>query len=218
MKETKILGYLGLLASILVGVGEYLLHYSNQVIDYAENYEFLKFVSLENLTLGHFFSVIGLPFYFAGYFHIYRMLKPGNKKLATAVLTLGLVSFSVGGIWIGSRGFLGSIVHLQNQLDSTVYQTILDSYTQKLEVLVVILRAVIALLSLLFAITILKGGTLYKKWMALFNPITILLILFLTLQIPAIGKHIVPILMNVTHFILFSVSLYQLQLYTKNHA
>jgi len=34
--------YLGLLASVLVGSGEYFLHYSDQVIDHAANYEFSK--------------------------------------------------------------------------------------------------------------------------------------------------------------------------------
>jgi len=42
MQLTKYLGYLGLLASVLVGSGEYLLHYSDQVIDHGANCEFLK--------------------------------------------------------------------------------------------------------------------------------------------------------------------------------
>ncbi len=173
MKLTKILGYLGLLASIIVGVGEYYLHYSDYVIEFSRNYEFLKYVSLENLKIGHFLAVIGLPFYFAGYIHIYRMLNTGNKFLAQLILALGLVSFSVGGIWIGSRAFLGSIIHLQDQITPTIYQEILDNYTSYLEILVIILRGVIALLSVIFVIAILKGGTLYRKWMAFFNPITI---------------------------------------------
>ena len=85
-----------------------------------------------------------------------------------------------------------------------------------MEILVQILRVVIATLSVVFAITILKGGTYYKKWMAIFNPIVILLILVLIGQLlPAIGKHMLPILMNVTHFILFSLSLYQLNQHNK---
>jgi len=85
-----------------------------------------------------------------------------------------------------------------------------------MEILVKILRVVIALLSVVFAIAILKGGTYYKKWMAILNPIVILLLLvFLGEIFPAIGKHMLPILMNVTHFILFSLSLYQLNKQTK---
>ncbi|GAL80719.1 hypothetical protein JCM19274_1345 [Algibacter lectus] len=34
--------------------------------------------------------------------------------------------------------------------------------------------------------------------------------------IPDLGKHMLPILMNVTHFILFGLSLYQFNKYIKN--
>lgn len=217
MKTTRILGVLGVIASLLVGFGEYFLHYSPDIFDYAENYEFFKFVSLNNLTIGHFLAVIGLPFYFAGYVHIYKMLQSGNESLARVVLALGFVAFAVGGIWIGSRAFIGTIVHMQNEIDAISYQAILSNYTDHLEVLVQILRVVIALLSIFFVVTILKGGTYYKKWMAIFNPIVILLaVVAIGKFLPSIGKHMLPILMNVTHFILFSLSLYQLNKYIKN--
>lgn len=218
MKTTRHLGVLGLLATVLVGLGEYFLHYSNQVIDHAENYEFLKFVSIQNLKTGHILAILGLPFYFPGYFHIYRMLKSGHKFFATAVLILGIVAFAVGGIWIGSRAFLGSIVHVKDDINANTYAYILEHYSMLLESLVQLLRILMFLLSVCFVVAVLKGNTFYKKWMAFFNPITILLCLLLTLLIPALGKHIVPILMNVTHFIFFSVSLYQLKTYSKTHA
>lgn len=217
MKLTKILGILGLIAAILVGLGEYFLHYSSSILEHSENYEFLKFVSLENQTMGHFLAVIGLPFYFAGYIHIYRMLKSGNETLARVVLGIGFIAFAVGGIWIGSRASIGAITHLRDAMPASTYQSLLDHYTDHMEILVKALRIVIATLSIVFAITIVKGGTFYKKWMAIFNPIVILLLLvFLGKFIPAIGKHMLPILMNVTHFILFTLSLYQLNKLTKS--
>ena len=217
MKLTKTLGYLGLLASIIVGLGEYLLHYSTNILENSSDYEFFKFVSLENLTSGHFLAVIGLPFYFAGYIHIYRMLKSGNESLAKATLALGFIAFAVGGIWIGSRASIGNIVHLKDAMSVSTYQNLLDHYTNHMEILVQVLRVVIASLSLVFAIAILKGGTYYQKWMAIFNPIIILILLVIIGKLlPSFGKHMLPILMNVTHFILFSLSLYQLNKYTKN--
>ncbi len=217
MKITRTLGYLGLIASLTVGLGEYFLHYSPQILDHARNYEFFKFVSLQNLTIGHFLSVIGLPFYFAGYIHIYRMLRSGNETLASMVLTFGFIAFAVGGIWIGSRSSIGNIVHLKESMDTIPYQNLLDHYTNHMEILVEALRIVIAALSVVFTIAILKGGTYYKKWMAIFSPIVILILLVLIGKImPSIGKHMLPILMNVTHFILFSLSLYQLNKLTKN--
>ncbi len=217
MKLTKTLGYLGFMASILVGLGEYFLHYSPNILDAAGDYEFFKFVSLNNLTTGHFLSIIGLPFYFAGYIHIYRMLKSGNETLARIVLAIGFIAFAVGGIWIGSRASIGNIVHLKGILDTTSYQNLLAHYDSHMEILVKALRIVIAALSIVFTIAILKGGTHYKKWMAIFNPIIILILLVvLGRLIPSIGKHMLPILMNVTHFILFALSLYQLSKPTKS--
>ncbi|MEP0263026.1 DUF6796 family protein [Dokdonia sp.] len=216
MKLTKTLGHLGLVASLLVGLGEYFLHYSPEILGNSDNYKFFKFVPLDNLTIGHFLAVIGLPLYFAGYIHIYRMLKSGNESLARTVLAIGFIAFAVGGIWIGSRATIGNIVHLKDKIDTSTYQTLLDHYTSHMEILVQALRVVIAVLSVFFAITILKGGTYYKKWMAIFNPISILILLVIIGKIvPSIGKHMLPILMNVTHFILFMLSLYQLNTYQK---
>jgi len=217
IKLTKLLGYLGLIAAVLVGLGEYFLHYSPNILGHSKEYDFFKFVPLDSITIGHFFAVIGLPFYFAGYLHIYRMLKSGNETLARVVLAVGFVAFAVGGIWIGSRASIGNIVHLKSSMNTSVYNTILTHYTNHMEVLVQALRIIIALLSIAFVIAILKEGTYYKKWMVIFNPIVILLLIFSTLfWAENLAKHLVPIAMNVTHFILFGLSLYQLNIYTKN--
>lgn len=212
----KILGYLGLLGALFVGAGEYLLHYSPNILGHAKDYGFFAFVSLEHMTLGHFLTVIGLPFYFAGYIHIYLMLRSGSETLARLTLCLGFIAFAVGGIWIGSRATIGNIVHLKEAVDPEVYENLIAHYTNHVEILVQALRVVVALLSITFVSAILKGGTYYKKWMAIFNPITILIAIALSgLAIPAIGQHTLPILMNITHFILFSVSIYQLNNFIK---
>ncbi|EDM44610.1 hypothetical protein SCB49_13600 [unidentified eubacterium SCB49] len=212
MNKIFITGILGLLASILVGAGEFLLHYSPQIIGNADNYQFFQFVSKNSLITGHFLAVFGVPFYFLGYYHIYKMLEKGNEKLAATVFGLGVLAFTIGGFWITSRAFLGTIVQLQNDIDATVYQKILDNYTLISESLVQILRVIILLLSVFFSVTILKGGTYYKKWMAVFNPITLLIAVFVIYFIsPQTGKYIAPIAMNVVHFIVFSLSLYQLK-------
>ncbi|MGJ8761010.1 DUF6796 family protein [Polaribacter sp. AHE13PA] len=207
-----ITGILGILGSVLVGIGEFLLHFSPHIIGNADNYQFFQFVPKNSLITGHFLAVLGVPFYFLGYYHIYKMLEKGNKKLASIVFGLGILAFTIGGFWITSRAFLGTIVHLQNDIDTNIYQEILDNYTLISESLVQILRVIILLLSVFFSITILKGGTYYKKWMAIFNPIVLLISVFTLYFIsPQIGKYIAPIAMNVVHFIVFSLSLYQLK-------
>lgn len=209
-KNILLSGILGLFGSILVGIGEFYLHYSPQIIGNAENYEFFKYVPNDNLTIGHFLAVIGIPLYFVGYYHIYLMLKNGNKKLATIVFFLGVLAFSVGGFWITSRAFIGNIVQLQDKIDNDIYLVIIEKYTLISESLVQGLRVIILLLSIFFIATILKGGTNYKKWMVIFNPIILLISIFLIYFIsPSIGKYIAPIAMNVVHVIIFSLSIYQ---------
>lgn len=216
MQLTKNLGYLGLLGAILVGIGEFYLHYSTNVLSAKGEFNFFAFVPIENLKIGHFIAMIGIPFYFAGYLHIYRMLKSGNENLARTVLALGFIAFTVGGVWIGSRGYLGSLVHLKSEIPSKTYSKIIANYNEFLEILVQVLRVVIAFLSIAFSWAILKGGTLYKKYMAFFNPIIILILLVVIgMTFPIIGKYFLPILMNITHFVIFTLSLYQLKTKTK---
>lgn len=217
MQLTKNLGYLGLLGAILVGIGEFYLHYSTNVLTAKGEFNFFEWVPLENLKVGHFIAIIGIPFYFAGYLHIYRMLKTGNETLARTVLGLGFIAFTVGAIWIGSRGFLGSLVHLKSEMPPQVYSKIIANYNSFLEILVQVLRVVIALLSIAFSWAILKGGTLYQKYMALFSPIIVLILLVIIgTAFPLVGKYILPILMNITHIVIFSLSLYQLNKHTQN--
>lgn len=209
---SKLYGLVGLIGAFIVGVGEFYLHFSKQVLAITESYGFFQFVSTEHLYLGHFIAIIGIPMYFVGYIHIYLMLKSGNKNLAKLVLFLGFIAFSVGGVWIGSRAFLGNIVHLKHQMPINTYKTIVDSYTNLLETLVNVLRIVILLLSIFFTAVILIGNTFYQRWMAFFSPLVILLLFLTTLLIPSLGKFIVPILMNITHFVWFGLSLYNLKL------
>lgn len=217
MNLTKYLGYTGLLASLLVGLGEFYLHYSSNILDPGNRYDFFIHVSDSHLIFGHFLAVFCMPFYFAGYIHIYRMLRSGSEILARVVLYLGFLAFSIGAVWIGSRGFLGSIVHLKNEIPPETYSGIIKNYDDYLEVLVRVLRVVIALLSVVFSYIILKGGTYYKKWMALINPIFILIILASAGTLfPVFGRYILPVLMNVTHFIIFGLSLFQMHQYKSN--
>ncbi len=218
MKEQRLIlvtGLIGLLASITVGLGEFLLHYSSTMTENAGNYHFFASIPKRNLIYGHFMAVAGTPFYFVGYYHLYRMLKGKGNRWAQAVFGLGILAFTVGGFWITSRAFLGTIVQLEAQIEAGVYQQILDNYTLISESLVTVLRIIILLLSIAFVYSVLRTSTYYDKWMAFFNPFALLLLVFgIYFAAPVVGRYIAPIAMNVAHFVLFSVSLLQ---FTKNY-
>jgi len=211
-KNIRFFGLLGLLASIMVGIGEFLVHYTPGFLENSKEFAFFLTVPESKLTLGHYLMIPFIPLYIFGYWHIYLALKNGSHFLAKAVLTLGIFAFMIGGIWVGSRAHLGvTMQHLTEAGDLELKQAIINSYNLHQENLVQILRVLILLLSICFIWAIVKGGTLYPKWMAFFNPITLLLLIFASsLVVPRVGEVLIAPAMNVAHFILFTASLLSL--------
>ena len=212
-------GILGLIATLGVGYGEFLLHYVANGIGYdGSNFEFFNQIPLQRLTKGHFIAVSFTPFYIAGYYHLYLVFKDKNPNYAKGIFVLGIIAFMIGGMWISSRANLGYLVHkiAENPNDNAL-QSLIAVYKIHSEILVKSLRIWVVLISILFVIPILKGNTIYPKFMALFNPLFLLLFTLLIYQIaPKIGYVIGPIAMNFAHFILFSVSLISIKLKTTN--
>lgn len=209
-QQLLIFGFLGLFGAIGVGVGEFLLHYSPNELGYdSTNFEFFTFIPLDRLTLGHFIAVSFVPFYIAGYYHLYLIFKEKNPKIATAIFSLGIIAFMIGGMWISSRAQLGYLVHkIADNPTNTVLQSLLEDYKNHAEILVKSLRIWVLGISILFVIPILKKETIYPKWMALCNPIFLLIGIAIVYNIiPSVGYIIGLIAMNVVHFIVFGLSL-----------
>jgi len=209
-KQLYIFGILGLIGAMGVGIGEFLLHYSPNGIGYdGNNFEFFNQIPLDRLTLGHFIAISFTPFYIAGYYHLYLMFKQQNPKTAKAIFALGVIAFMIGGMWISSRAQLGYLVHKIAEFpNDTALQSLIEVYKDHAEILVKSLRVWVAAISILFIIPIVKGRTIYPKWMAIFNPLTILIsVLVIYTIIPEVGYFIGPIAMNIVHFIIFGLSL-----------
>ena len=84
---------LGLIAAMVVGTGEYLLHYDSLARFSAGGYDFMQGISANRSTLGLFFGVFGATLYPVGCYHIYLMLRPANQRWAFA-------AFLIGAVWI----------------------------------------------------------------------------------------------------------------------
>lgn len=212
-KILSITGLVGILASLLVGSGEFLVHYAGEAIHSPVPYEFFLSIPSERLPLGQVLIVAGLPLYVIGYIHLFLALVPGSRRLAAAVFLIGIYAFMIGGIWVGSRAFLGSLVQLfAVHQETALYAEVLRHYRLLLENLVQVLRILVLVNSGVFVFAILRFRTLYPRWMVLFNPTFLLLFVFLLFfKVPAIGNYLAPTAMNVAHLILFSVSLLALR-------
>ncbi len=201
-------GMIGLIAAILVGAGEFLLHFDPLARFSETSYEFMLAASDERQTIGHFLGVLGGPLYVVGCWHIYLMLKPANQVLAFVAFVLGAYGFMIGADWISSRASIGAIVHLQQ--NGVAVESLIQLYQERYESLLMVIRITTFVLSLIFIGLTLTGRSHYQKWHAIFNPILLLVGSFIVYMVsPDIGKYLMPIALNVAFGIFFLLSILQ---------
>lgn len=209
MNNLRLTGAIGLIGAIMVGIGEFLLHYNAQGYT-GSNYSYFVSISDRHLITGHLLVVFFVPFYIAGYWHFYLAVRNGSHSLALSILIAGVFAFVIGGMWIGSRAMLGFIAKSYAAGETSLL--LLDKYRLLMETLVQILRVIVVVISILMVTAILKGKTLYPKWMTWFNPAFVLAIVFILFFLaPSVGNYIAPTAMNVTHIIVFTASLIALK-------
>ena len=198
-------GLAGLVAAILVGTGEYLLHYDAQARFSEGGYDFMKGISDSRSTIGHFVGVFGATLYPIGMYHIYLMLRPANPRVALAGFFLSSFGFIVGTVWIGSRASISALM----QLPATAEVThLIGLYDVRYETLLNVIRLTTLALSIIIIWLGLTGRSHYPRWIAIFCPILMLISNFILFAVvPDIGKHTMPIALNVAFFIFFLLSL-----------
>ena len=194
-----------MLAAILVGIGEYLLHYCAQARFSVSGYDFLLDTPVQRTTIGHFSGVFGATLYPVGCYHIYLMLRPANHRLAFSVFVVGASGFIVGAVWIGSRASITVLV----QLDQTAQiMKAIELYDLRYETLLQVVRLTTLYVSVVIVWLSWNGRSHYPRWIGLFNPIDLIILNFIVFMLfPAVGKHTMPIALNVAFSIFFIVSL-----------
>ena len=196
-------GVAGLLAASLTGLGEFLLHY-DALSRFSGEYEFFIGISAERTTLGHFIGVLGAPLYLVGCWHIYLMLRPASPKWAMTAFFITSYGFVVGAVWIGSRASISALVNAPVTME---IEPLIGFYDFRYETLLQIIRISVLFLSGIFIWLVLTGRTHYPKWMALLNPILLIVASFVVYAIaPGIGKYLMPIALNVAFAVFFIAS------------
>lgn len=206
--ERKIIiitGLAGLLASVLVGTGEFLLHF-DPLARYDGSYVFFESVTESRATMGHFIGVLGAPLYLLGVWHIAKMLQPASKLWSSIAFFVMSYGFMVGAIWIGSRASAAALVAIGQDPATSA---LLILYDLRYETLLGVIRIAALVFSIIYISLVLTGRTAYPRWMAIFNPVVLILANFLIFWLlPDIGKYLMPIALNVSFFIIFAISIY----------
>ena len=201
-----IAGLAGLIGAIGAGAGEFLMQFNPQGGYEAAHYEFFAAISDERLRIGYFIAGFSAPVYVAGYLLLANMREPAGKLLSNVFFLLGAYAFIVGAVWLGQRVFLAFTVH--EIADGAPLGDLLNSFAALNEPLVNVLRVVMALVSVIWVLLILRGRTRYPRWMALFCPAILVALIFgLYAVVPSLGAYLLPNAMNVAHIVLFALSL-----------
>jgi len=204
--RVQLAGWVGLLAAILVGAGEFVLQYSTGA-DYAHGYDYFAHVSKARITFGHFLSVLAAPLYVVGYWHLSKRIDPTDGKISRLFFAVGAYAFIIGAAWMGQRAFLALTVH--EIAGGADLRNLLDGFSALNEPFVNVLRVAMVIVSALWVFQILRGRSSYPKWMALFSPALLLgVIIGLYVAVPKFGGLLIPNAMNVVHIIVFSLSLW----------
>ncbi|MBX2837791.1 MAG: hypothetical protein KTR35_13110 [Gammaproteobacteria bacterium] len=198
-------GIIGLLASVLVGIGEYLLHYDPLARFNDGGFLFMQGINDGRTTLGHFFGVFGATMYTIGCYHIYLMLRPANETAALSAFFIGAFGFILGAVWIGSRASISALMQLPLTPE---IESLVQLYELRYETLLTVVRITALILSLIIIWLSMTGRSYYPRWMAVLNPFVLIIASFLIYLIaPQIGKHMMPIALNIAFFIFFALSL-----------
>lgn len=212
-KRVYLYGYLGILGALLVGLGEFLVHFSADY-DPAIPYNYFLGIPEWRFTLGHFLMIIFVPSYIYGYWHLFLSLQGRVRIMGKAVLSLGIVAFIIGGIWMGSRAMLGMTIQAQAAAGegAAFFDGLILFYDDHLEILNQFLWLMIVVISGLFIWAILEGITWYPRWMVFFNPLLLLGLIYLfNFLVPTLGKYLMATAMNIAHLLLFIASMIALK-------
>jgi len=205
MKKSIVIttGAIGLLGAMLTGVGEFILHF-DALSRFSENQFFLG-ISAERTNWGHFIGVLGAPLYLLGCWHIYLMLRPANPRWSLVAFFVMAYGFVVGIVWIGSRASISALINVPT---SPEIERLIALYDLRYETLLQVIRFAVVILSVIFVWLTLTGRSHYPKWMAILNPILLIVASFVIFAIaPELGKYLMPIALNVAFGVFFIASI-----------
>lgn len=162
------------------------------------------------ITAGVFIGVFALPFQIAGLISVYYGLKPAGRVIPIVVVITNAHALIMGVAFHVSYAYIGSgwKIYYEAGSGNSFASEIIKRFDFYWKITIVIMLAEILFSSVLYALIILKGNTLYPKWMAVMNPLCVILVMLpVILLIPApVGGFIAPTYLNISTMLFLSFS------------
>lgn len=162
------------------------------------------------ITTGTFIGVFMLPFQIAGLISVYHGLKSSGKLLPVLVILADAHALLMGVAFHSSYAFIASGWKLFYTAgpDNLNMSEIMQKFDFYWKLIIIIMLAELIFSSTIFVLLVMSGKTLYPKWMALLNPLCIILAMFLVIHpIPApVGGFVGPTVLNMATLAFFIIS------------
>jgi len=162
------------------------------------------------ITAGTFVGVFMLPFQIAGLISLYYGLRPSGRIMPLIVLLTDAHALVMGVAFHASYAFIAGGWKLfdaagEGNMDVSRLISDFDFYWK---LIIVIMFTELIASSVLFVLLVLKGRTLYPKWMAISNPLCLTALLSLVIPvIPSpVGGFVGPAVLNLSTLIFFVMS------------
>lgn len=162
------------------------------------------------IVAGTFLGVFVLPLQLAGLVSLYYGLKPAGKVLPLIVVITDAHALIMGVAFHVTYAYIASgwkLFHLFGPGNAGTSE-LMKQFDFYWKIVIVLMMTELILSSALFVVLILKGKTLYPKWMALFNPpfIVIAMLLIISAIPKPVGGYIAPTILNLSTLIFFIIS------------
>lgn len=207
------LSILGMISVLITIISDFIL-----IGKPSNAYSFLKYgtesmwdIAPWRITIGTFLGVVALPFQLLGLIPAYYALKPAGRVLPKIAIITNAHTLLMGVAFHISYAYIGSAwrIYHQNDVQNKITLEMVDRFDFYWRILMVILVSELLFSSILYVLIILKGKSLFPKWMAIFNPLAIVFFTFpLVFAIPApIGGYIAPAYLNLSTLVFFTLTL-----------
>jgi len=134
--------------------------------------------STERLAAGALAGVFSTPLALAGIWHIYLASKPGGKSWSLPPFLLLIIACSIAPFVHGSFFYVAEILKAVGQVDEPA-QAVLIALATRTTLWLFVAYAVLALPGLIgfvwLTIAIVRGKTMYPRWVACANPLVCML-------------------------------------------
>ena len=162
-------------------------------------------VSFERLLWGNTVGLVTLSLELCGLWLLHQVLRRSDEQLSWIVLlTLGFSLIAAIAFHVASA-FLGTGYQVNQQLDSEVTRQMVHQFETYRATLFRFTQTAVGLGAAFFAAHVLLRPTPFRKWMAIINPLTlIILVRFVAALIPApFGGYIAPGYFNIAMLLFF---------------